>query len=272
MEIILYGLIFVIGTLFGSFFTLAVYRIPLGEDILLKRSFCPNCKAKLQFKDLIPILSYIALGGKCAYCGKKIRIRYLCLEILSGVVFLLLALSLKLDVFIFNINMLIYFLLLILYIASLFIIAGIDKERIVIQKALLIFGMVVSFIYMIYVCVQGNSLIYTYIIYLTLVIILMIVDTLILKKKLKESYVVKVIMLIIYMLMFSGADIVYLTVTMALLAVSINLLIKGIRKKIKSKITTKMKDGSLRIPIGFYLCVSNIVLILANNFLCNWVM
>ena len=65
MNIVLYTLIFIIGTLFGSFFTLAVYRIPLGKDITHERSFCPNCNHKLQFLDLIPILSYIFLGGKC---------------------------------------------------------------------------------------------------------------------------------------------------------------------------------------------------------------
>ena len=109
MEIILYALIFICGTLFGSFFTLAVYRIPLGEDILYKHSFCPNCKSKLHFKDLIPIVSYIALGGKCAYCGQKIRIRYLLLEILSGTVFLLFALSLKLEVLNLNTSMISFY-------------------------------------------------------------------------------------------------------------------------------------------------------------------
>ena len=75
------------GTVFGSFFTLAVYRIPLGINILYKHSFCPNCNTKLKFIDLIPILSYISLKGRCRYCGEKVRPRYLCLEILSGLVF-----------------------------------------------------------------------------------------------------------------------------------------------------------------------------------------
>lgn len=87
MNIILYILIFCIGALFGSFFTLAVYRIPLGKDITHERSFCPNCNHRLEFLDLIPILSYLFLGGKCRYCKQKIRPRYFLLEIMSGVVF-----------------------------------------------------------------------------------------------------------------------------------------------------------------------------------------
>ena len=71
------------------FFTLAVYRIPLRQDITHTRSYCPNCNHKLSFWDMIPIFSYIFLGGKCRYCKKEIRIRYLLLEVLSGVVFVL---------------------------------------------------------------------------------------------------------------------------------------------------------------------------------------
>ena len=98
MEIVIfYFLIFCMGTVFGSFFTLAVYRIPLHKDITHERSFCPNCNHKLSFWDMIPILSYIFLKGKCRYCGQKIRIRYLLLEVCAGLVFLLFAVSLNLQ-------------------------------------------------------------------------------------------------------------------------------------------------------------------------------
>ena len=71
MEYFLYFIIFCIGAVFGSFFTLAVYRIPLGQDITHTHSYCPTCKHKLKFLDLIPILSYTFLGGKCRYCKNK---------------------------------------------------------------------------------------------------------------------------------------------------------------------------------------------------------
>ena len=144
MEVVVYAIIFIIGTLFGSFFTLAVYRIPLGLNILYEHSFCPKCNTKLKFIDLIPILSYITLGGKCRYCGQKVRIRYLILEVLSGLTFLLFALSLKLNVLALSINEIIYFCFFALYFVTLFILAGIDKEKNIIQKSVLLFGLIIS--------------------------------------------------------------------------------------------------------------------------------
>ena len=93
IELIIYIAIFITGIMFGSFFTLAVYRIPRKENITYVRSHCTSCNHKLGFLDLIPIFSYIFLGGKCRYCGEKIRIRYLLLEIFSGLVFLSVALT-----------------------------------------------------------------------------------------------------------------------------------------------------------------------------------
>ena len=102
MNIFLYAIIFICGTMFGSFYTLAVYRIPKNIDIVKKHSYCPNCNHKLGILDLIPILSYIFLGGKCRYCKQKIRPRYLILETLSGCAFVLLAYTLNINVLIDN--------------------------------------------------------------------------------------------------------------------------------------------------------------------------
>ena len=87
------------GITFGSFYTLAVYRIPKGQDITHTHSYCPNCNHRLEFLDMIPIFSYIFLGGKCRYCKQKIKPRYLLFEVFSGLTFLLFALTLKLNVF-----------------------------------------------------------------------------------------------------------------------------------------------------------------------------
>ena len=94
LNTIIYFFMFALGTVLGSFYTLAVYRIPLKQDITHTRSYCPKCNHKLNFLDLIPVLSYIFLGGKCRYCKNKIRLRYIILEILSGIVFLLYAMLL----------------------------------------------------------------------------------------------------------------------------------------------------------------------------------
>lgn len=83
MQIFIYIEIFILGIVFGSFFTLAVYRIPLKQDITHTRSYCPKCNHRLEFLDLIPIFSYIFLRGRCRYCKEPIRIRYFLLELLS---------------------------------------------------------------------------------------------------------------------------------------------------------------------------------------------
>lgn len=79
---------FAVGTLFGSFFTLAIYRIPRKQDITHTRSYCPNCKHRLGFFDCFPILSFVSTIGRCKYCQKKISLRYPLIELLSGFVFL----------------------------------------------------------------------------------------------------------------------------------------------------------------------------------------
>ena len=89
VDIVYMVCFFVIGTLFGSFFTLATYRIPRKQDIMIKRSYCTSCKHELGFFDLFPILSYVFLGGKCRYCKEKISIRYPLFELANGVFFLL---------------------------------------------------------------------------------------------------------------------------------------------------------------------------------------
>lgn len=90
LNLILICCMFAIGSLFGSFFSLATYRIPRKEDITHSRSYCPNCKHRLEFFDLIPVLSYIFHGAKCKYCGDKISLRYFLLETGNGILFVIL--------------------------------------------------------------------------------------------------------------------------------------------------------------------------------------
>ena len=89
LNTIIYFFMFALGTVLGSFYTLAVYRIPLKQDITHTRSYCPKCNHKLNFLDLIPVLSYIFLGGKCRYCKDKISIQYPLIEGLNGIVYVL---------------------------------------------------------------------------------------------------------------------------------------------------------------------------------------
>lgn len=266
MNFILYTLIFFIGALTGSFFTLAIYRIPLKKNITHEHSFCPNCNHKLTFFDLIPILSYIFLGGKCRYCKQKIRPRYLILEILTGLVFVLFAVSININILSANISTVIYFIIGLLYFTTLFIISGIDKEKNKIQNSVLVFGYIVQAIYIIYLyIVEKNINIYRYVIYLIIMLILILIYTFILRRKQKNEYTIQIILLCILFLIYTYEVVTILTIIFTLLTIAIKVLLsKLLEKRHKTVINTEKKQTL--IPIGFYLCISNIICLLFINF------
>ena len=267
MDYILYILLFCIGATFGSFFTLAVYRIPIKQDITHTRSYCPKCNHKLTFLDMIPVLSYVFLGGKCRYCKEKIRPRYLLLELLSGITFVIFGLSIKLSLYTINYQILMYFCIGLLYLASLFIIAGIDKERIRIEKPVLLFGFICVTIYMIYLyVVENDASIYRYVIYLILSCLLLLFSIVYLKKKGKDSYPIDVLILSMLMVLYTYETVYIYTVITTLLAVSIQLLLQHLSKR-KVKFVKNVKIENSKVPIGFYMCTANIIILLVTNFI-----
>lgn len=265
LEIILLIIVFIIGIYFGSFFTLATYRLPKKEDITHKHSYCPNCNHKLGVFDLVPIFSYLFLKGKCRYCGNKIGIRYFLFELLTGIVFVLFAISLNVNILNLSINTIIYFALTILYFSSLFILAGIEKEKNTIQKSVLIYGVFVSILYMIYSYTLNPDNVYAYVIYLLMMVILLFMDIIVLKKKMKYSYTIQILILILYMLIFSGAYNTIFTVSIAILSIGFRRLLLKLNGN-KSKV---VKDET-KVPFGFFLCVSNILVIIISNFIINY--
>lgn len=81
-----YILIFFIGIAIGSFLNVLIDRLP-QEETILGRSHCDHCKKDLAWNDLLPILSYVYLGARCRYCGKKLSWFYPMVELLTGVMF-----------------------------------------------------------------------------------------------------------------------------------------------------------------------------------------
>ena len=88
-TVLLSILIFFLGASVGSFLSVVIYRIEKKKDgIIFGHSYRPFCTKTLRTRDLVPIVSYIVLGGKCGQCGTKISPFYLFIEIITGLMFL----------------------------------------------------------------------------------------------------------------------------------------------------------------------------------------
>lgn len=82
-------IIFILGLVVGSFLNVLIDRIPRDESILYGRSYCEHCKHKLAWYDLIPLLSFLILRGKCRHCLSHISFYYPFVELITGIFFLL---------------------------------------------------------------------------------------------------------------------------------------------------------------------------------------
>jgi prepilin signal peptidase PulO-like enzyme (type II secretory pathway) len=89
MELVLffYLIVFLFGLTAGSFLNCVIYRLEKEESFLKGRSFCTQCRHQLTWRDLIPILSFFILKGKCRYCHQKISWQYPLVEIVTGLLF-----------------------------------------------------------------------------------------------------------------------------------------------------------------------------------------
>lgn len=80
----LHLIVFVFGTLIGSFLNVCIVRIPSGQSVISPPSHCPKCNHGVAFFDNIPLISYIFLRGRCRACGETISPRYFLVELLMG--------------------------------------------------------------------------------------------------------------------------------------------------------------------------------------------
>lgn len=89
MESLLYVGLALFGLLFGSFANVVIWRFPRDESLSYPGSHCPVCEAPIAWYDNVPVLSWIALGGRCRACDTVISVRYPVVELLSAVLWVL---------------------------------------------------------------------------------------------------------------------------------------------------------------------------------------
>lgn len=124
-------IIFIIGLVFGSFYNVVAYRVPNNMSIVFPASHCPNCNHKLRFYELIPVLSYVFLRGKCKNCKERISLFYPFFELVTAILFLLcyLVFGLSID-----------FLIAITFVSILIIVSISDLKYYIIPDEVLLVG------------------------------------------------------------------------------------------------------------------------------------
>ncbi len=130
MEFVSFILVFIIGTVFGSFYNVVGYRLPKGESIIAPPSHCPNCNTRLGALELFPVLSYLFQKGKCKHCNARISPFYAIFEILTGILFLLAYISFGLSL---------QLIIALTFISMLIIIVVSDYNYMIIPDEVLIF-------------------------------------------------------------------------------------------------------------------------------------
>lgn len=88
LDICFYIIVFLYGIIIGSFLNVLIYRVPKKENIVTTRSHCMACGYQLKWYDLVPLFSYLVLGGKCRKCKTKLSVQYPLIEGLNGVLYL----------------------------------------------------------------------------------------------------------------------------------------------------------------------------------------
>ena len=80
LNLLPYIVVFIFGITIGSFLNVCIYRIPLHESIVTAPSHCMTCGKKLKWYDMVPVFSWLVLGGKCRNCGSSISAQYPMIE------------------------------------------------------------------------------------------------------------------------------------------------------------------------------------------------
>lgn len=145
-------LIFFLGACVGSFLNVIIDRTQGGESFTKGRSHCDKCKHSLNFFDLIPLLSYTILNGKCRYCKTKLSGYYPVTEIMTGLLFVLVVGNLG---HLSNLGNLVYHLFII---STLIVIFFTDLKYGIIPFKVVVAGIIVTFLWYLFFPIGGLSI------------------------------------------------------------------------------------------------------------------
>lgn len=145
----MYGIIGMLGLIYGSFLNVVIYRLEHGGSIVWDRSRCPHCSHTLGWQDLVPVISFLVLRGKCRFCSSPISMQYPLVEGVMALIATLIAQQVGIISLLSPVAIALFFALLLLF-GILFAIFIFDLKYFIIPDSLLIAGIVpaVAFLFL----------------------------------------------------------------------------------------------------------------------------
>ena len=153
------------------------------------------------------------------------------------------------------------------YVVILITIALIDKNRKKIDKNVLTAGVILSLFYMLYLYVERSVSIYWNVLYLGIYAVLLVIDTFLLRRYAKDSYIIKILMLLNIILIFVDTKMTIYTMMIAGLAASIYIFLLNLDKKRNGNKKIKLED----VPLGYFIGFSNLIALFIITFITTWV-
>jgi len=126
------------GLVIGSFLNVVIYRLPRGQSLVTPPSRCPKCGYSLKWYDNIPVLGWVALGGRCRNCRNPISAQYPIVELITGALFVLVVWTTP------DVPLLASRLVLVCILIALF---GIDLEHQILPNTITLPGIIVGLIF-----------------------------------------------------------------------------------------------------------------------------
>ena len=246
---------FIMGIIFGSFYNVCIYRIPVKKSVVNPPSACGNCNTRLKPIDLVPILSWSLLRGRCRYCGQKVSSRYALVELLTGILFVLVYKN-------FGYSALtIYFLILT---SLLIIITFIDIDHYIIPNGLIIIGSIVAIVFNIFGIGVGikEAILGAIICGCGTLVVIYIIEF-ILKKEVMGGGDIKLF----------GMVGLFLGVQQGLMTILFSIYVGafyGVYTIIHSKL--KNKEYNSMIPYGPFIAIGGFIAFIYGNDILNWYM
>ena len=230
MNILFYTILFVIGIVIGSFWAVESSKMPKSLD--LKKVHY----SKHKHEDAVSKITYIFLGG---------------------VMSVLLANILDIHIDEFDITKIIIYFFSMLYISTLVLIGGIDRVYTKIEKRVLSFGIVSSIMYMIYLSLIDLASLRLSAIYLAIYIILLMIDTFLLRRFAKDSYIVNILMLLTIILAFTDLRTLTYTIIMAFFGIIMFMFMQKQQKNKNGNKKLKINE----ISVGYFIAASNVMIL-----------